>query len=418
VTRARTARWLLAAFIVAAAGAGAFWLRQAGVGTGASFPTAEARRGEFLVIAACRGELAAGRSVQLTAPLNVPDLRIVWTVQPGASVKAGDPIVRFDASSAQRQLQEKEAALRQSQAQLEEATAQSRIAIEQSRLELARLRTAAERARLEASKGEILSALVAEEKHIDYGLAREKLKVQEAADALTRTQNESKISSIRSQVEKNQAEVDLTNKRLSQMELRSPSNGVVNFMMNYSQGWMNAKPFKVGDSAWPGSAIAEIPDLSSLSMKARVEETDRGRIRPGQEARVHLDPFPEKVFPATLETISALAEQGFEWPPARNFRAFARFHEIDPRLRPAMNGRLDIIVDRLPDAVSVPAKAVFARDGRPVVLVPSAEGLKPVRVEVLARNPDEVAVRGIEGGTRVALVEPGKAEPGKEEKKK
>jgi membrane fusion protein (multidrug efflux system) len=176
---------------------------------------------------------------------------------------------------------------------------------------------------------------------------------------------------------------------------------------------MNAKPFKVGDSAWPGSAIAEIPDLSSLSMKAKIEETDRGRIQSGQEVRIHLDPFPEKAFPGTLESISALAEQGFEWPPTRNFRAFARFREIDARLRPAMNGRLDIIVDRLPDAVSVPAKAVFARDGRPVVLVPSPDGLKPVKVEMLARNPDEVAVRGIEGGTRVALVE-----PGKEEKKK
>jgi multidrug efflux pump subunit AcrA (membrane-fusion protein) len=407
MSRARRARWLLAIVTLAAAAAVASWFGRARVAASVNLPTAVARRGEFLVIAACRGELVAGSSVQVTAPLNVPDLRIVWAAQPGAAVKAGEPIVRFDASSAERQLQEKEAALRQAQAQLEEALAQSRIALEQSRLELAKLRSAAERARLEASKGEILSALQAEEKNIDYDLAREKLKVQEAAAALIRSQNESKIASLRSQAAKHQAEADLTKKRLSQMELRSPSNGVVNFMMNYSQGWMNAKPFKAGDGAWPGSAIAEIPDLSSLRMKAKVEEIDRGRIHPGQEVRVHLDPFPEKAFPGELESISALAEQGFEWPPVRNFRAFARFREIDPRLRPAMNGRLDIIVDRLPDAVSVPAKAVFARDGRPVVLVPSEDGLKPVKVEILARNPDETAVRGIEGGTRVVLVEPG-----------
>jgi len=53
----------------------------------------------------------------------------------------------------------------------------------------------------------------------------------------------------------------------------------------------------------------------------------------------------------------------------------------------------------------VPAKAVFARDGRPVVLVPAKEGLRPVKVEVVARNPDEVAIRGIEAGAQVALVE-------------
>ena len=40
-----------------------------------------------------------------------------------------------------------------------------------------------------------------------------------------------------------------------------------------------------------------------------------------------------------------------------------------------------------------------------IVLVPGKEGLKSVRVEVLARNPDEVAISGIEAGTQVALVD-------------
>jgi hypothetical protein len=75
------------------------------------------------------------------------------------------------------------------------------------------------------------------------------------------------------------------------------------------------------------------------------------------------------------------------------------------RLRPQMNGRMDIIVDRIPSAISVPSKALFARDGKPVVLVPGKEGLRPVLVELLARNPDEVAIRGIEAGTQVALVD-------------
>ena len=70
-----------------------------------------------------------------------------------------------------------------------------------------------------------------------------------------------------------------------------------------------------------------------------------------------------------------------------------------------MNGRMDVVVDRIQNAISVPAKAVFARDGRPIVLVPDNGGLKPVKVEVIARNPDEVAIRGIKEGTEVALVE-------------
>jgi multidrug efflux pump subunit AcrA (membrane-fusion protein) len=124
-----------------------------------------------------------------------------------------------------------------------------------------------------------------------------------------------------------------------------------------------------------------------------------------QQARVLLDPFPEKTFIGKLESISPLAEATFEWPPSRTFRVMASLGAPDDRLRPGMNGRMDVVVDRIPDAISVPAKAVFARDGRPIVLVPGKEGLRRVRVEVLARNPDEVAIHGIEAGTQVALVD-------------
>lgn len=368
-------------------------------------PTAIARQGEFSVITTSRGELVAGHSVLITAPLNVPDLRIVWQAAAGASVKGGDTILKFDVSGAQRQFQEKEANLKQAEAQLSEAIAQARIAGEQGLLEIATQKTQTERARLEVSRSEIFSAIQAEEKKIDHHLAQEKLSVKQADTQLVQVQNESKISALKTTVAKIQAEVNLTIKRISQMEVKAPSSGVVNYLMNYSQGWVNAKPFKVGDNVWPGSSIAEIPDLASLQIKGKIEEIERGRLKSGLDVRILLDPFPEKPFLGKLIEIAPLAEQNFEWPPSRNFRAYAAFDQIDPRLRPGMNGRIDIIVDRLSNAVSVPAKAVFARDGRPVVLVPGPEGLRTVSIEVLARNPDEVAVKGITVGTKVALVD-------------
>src|SRR5689334_1545904 len=62
-------------------------------------PTAPARKGDFLVVVRCRGELKARRSVQIAAPVNVQELRIVWLAPTGANVKEGDVIVRFDPSS-------------------------------------------------------------------------------------------------------------------------------------------------------------------------------------------------------------------------------------------------------------------------------------------------------------------------------
>lgn len=372
--------------------------------TSTSLPLATARRGEFLVTVTCRGELVAENSVQITAP-NVPNLTIVWMAPPNTPVKEGDPVVRFDASGAQRQLKEKEAALSQGAASLDQARATAGITAEQDNLEIAGLQQAVELARIEVSKAEILSALQGEENRIALSLAEEKLRVKRAAAVFNAASAQSKIGSAESQRRKSQAEVELTQGRIARTEIKAPGSGVINYLMNYSQGWMNAKPFKVGDSVWPGSAVAEIPNLESLRLKGKAEEIDRGKMTAGQDVRVILDPFPEKTFRGKLDRLSTLTEQSFEWPPTRSFRAFATLGETDNRLRPQMNGRMDIVVDRIPNAVSVPSKAVFARNGRPVVLVPGKEGMRVLPVEVLARNPDEVAVRGIEAGTQVALVD-------------
>jgi len=78
----------------------------------------------------------------------------------------------------------------------------------------------------------------------------------------------------------------------------------------------------------------------------------------------------------------------------------------DPRLRPGMNGGMDIIVNRIPNAISIPAKALFTHAGKPIVYVANSGRYKPIAVEVLARNPDEVAVTGIQPGAMVTLVDP------------
>jgi hypothetical protein len=71
-----------------------------------------------------------------------------------------------------------------------------------------------------------------------------------------------------------------------------------------------------------------------------------------------------------------------------------------------MNGSMDIVINRIPSAISVPAKAVFTQDGKPVVYVAERGSYRPAAVEVLARNPDEVAISGIRAGAQVTLVEP------------
>ena len=408
--RARLRFWagfLLFLSLVAGAAYAVYRYRQSQ--PAAILPSAPARQGDFLVLIRCRGELQAERSVQISAPM-VPNLRIAWMTPPGQSVKQGDTIVKFDSSSAQQTLMQKDAALRQALATLDQALAQSKITSEQDRTELADANFTVERARLEASKQEIVSRLQGEASKIDYGVAQQKLKVQEATVDLHATSDRSRIASLTRLRDQAQSDVDLTKARIAQMELKSPISGFLIFNSNYSQGWVNAKPFKVGDNVYAGMVLAEMPDLSTLQMDGKVEEIDRGRISADQEVKVRVDSLPELTLNAFIRQISLLAETGNESPRVRNFRAYAAIPKPDPRLRPGMNGGMDIIINRIPNAISIPAKALFTRAGKPIVFVAENGRYRAVGVEVQARNPDEIAVTGIRPGAMVTLVDPERKE--------
>src|SRR5260370_42187040 len=109
--KARRRIWVSLALMGALAAivaAGASLYRRRQDQDAAALPVAPARKGEFLVIVRSRGDLKAGRSAQIYAPI-VPNLTIAWMSPAGELVEEGEPVIRFDSSSAQQQLVQKEA---------------------------------------------------------------------------------------------------------------------------------------------------------------------------------------------------------------------------------------------------------------------------------------------------------------------
>jgi len=391
--------------VLAVAWVGANRLRQAQAGD--DLPVSPVHKGDFLVIVRCRGDVKAGRSVPIYAPV-VPNLTISWMAPAGEQIKEGEPLIRFDSSSAQQQLIQKDAALKQAQATLDQATAQAQLTAEHDQSDLADAKYNVEKARLQTLGNEFVGRIQAEQARVDLEVAEQKLRVQEANIALHAASDKAKIASLTRQRTQAQADVDLTRSRIEQMEIRAPLTGFVVFVSNYNQGPLNAKPFKVGDTVFSGMNLAEMPDMASLVMDGKAEEIDRGRMAVGNDVRVHIDALPELSIEGKITAISPLAELGVEYPPTRSFRAYAALTKPDPRLRPGMNGGLDIVINRIPDALSIPAKAVFTRAGKPIVYRADHGRYLPTDVQVLARNPDEVAISGVPADSMVALVDPEK----------
>jgi hypothetical protein len=66
---------------------------------------------------------------------------------------------------------------------------------------------------------------------------------------------------------------------------------------------------------------------------------------------------------------------------------------------------MDIIINKIPKAISIPSKALFTRAGKPIVYLQRQGQYRAAEVKVLARNPDEVAISGVPAGSMVAIVD-------------
>ena len=58
----------------------------------------------------------------------------------------------------------------------------------------------------------------------------------------------------------------------------------------------SGQEFREGDRAWAGASILELPDLSSIHLEARLDESDRGRLKEGQDALIRIEAVPGNDF--------------------------------------------------------------------------------------------------------------------------
>ena len=195
------------------------------------------------------------------------------------------------------------------------------------------------------------------------------------------------------------------------LQLHAPSDGILTLLNNWraSGPFGNGAAFKAGDRAWPGAALAELPDMSTLQVTARVDETERGRIQAGQSLTIRIDAIPDRAFTGHIVQISTTASTDFSagWPFPRNFSVQIAIDNPDPRLRPGMQANLRIATERVPNGILLPSQALFHDAGLTVAYVLTRGKFSQRPVDVARRSGDQLLIaKGLEPGERVALQDP------------
>jgi HlyD family secretion protein len=370
-------------------------------------PTIEVKRGEFLDSAQFRGEVKAMKSVTISAPSDAGDLQIIKVSPEGTVVKAGDVVVDFDKTKTEQELAQYRSSLKSAEAGIEQARAQARLAEEEDKTAVLKARYEVEAAKLEASKQEIVSHIEGEEAKLKLADAEQKLREAETKQKSDKNLNQATIESTEQASKKAKFDVERAERSLARMTLRAPSDGTISLLQHWSGSSMTT--YRPGDHAWPGAAIAELPDAKTLRISARVDETERGRLAPKQPVTVQLNAIPDRQFTGHIEQIGAIASMDFSsgWPITRNFILEIVLDQTDSRFKPGISGQVTVVVDRVANAITIPAQAMFQKSGQNVAYVWRGTQFEERAIDVGRRSGDKIMVaKGVSAGELVALRDP------------
>jgi HlyD family secretion protein len=337
----------------------AAYYRSAATDTAPQFVTAAVTRGDIRDVVAATGTLQA-----------------VTTVQVGTQVSGTIKSLHADYNSVVKR--------GQVIAELEPSLFQTQV--DQARATVARLQADVERARVDVEDTSV-KLRRAHELWDKQLIPRTDL---ESAEAAAR-QAEASLKAAQAQVTQAQASLNQAQVNFNHTIIRAPINGVV-----ISRAVDVGQTVAASTSAPTLFVIAN--DLSRMQVNARIDESDIGRINPGQPVTFKVDAYPGETFEGKVSQVR------LEPVTEQNVVSYVTLIDVpnaDMKLKPGMTANVAIEVASARDVLRVPNSALRFQAGpnEARVWVPTETGPVPVAVR-----------EGLSDGTLTAVLGDGLTE--------
>jgi biotin carboxyl carrier protein len=410
---------LAMAGVVVAGGvfAGYHWLGRSSALSAASapvVPTARVTRGSMTLTVFLNGELRATKQTNLMAPPTGSALRILTLVETGETVAKDDPVMEFDPADQQFELEKAESELQEADQELIKRRAEIKVQEAGDKLTLLTAEFDVRRAGLDAAvDADLIAAndhkirlaeLAEAERNLD------KLKRDVAQRALT---NKAALTVLEEKKNRSSMAATRARQNMDNLVLRAPTDGIVAVRENtdsmyFDGGTVTIVPLRVGDTVSSGRPVIDIYDLSTMEVRASVNEQERANVAVGQIARIEADSVPGLTPAAKVTAVAGIGRQDSRYGPLRQFDITLEMTDPDPRLKPGTTVRVLIDGGNVDKVLIVPRQALFEVDGKSTLYVRAggADAFSPRQIKVLHRTESQIAIEGVDEGTEVALVDP------------
>jgi membrane fusion protein, macrolide-specific efflux system len=161
-------------------------------------------------------------------------------------------------------------------------------------------------------------------------------------------------------------------------------------------------------ASFDGKSLMTISDLSTLLVKADLNQIDVAKVQMGQKVSVTLDALPGKIYEATITKIAPASIL----PKDKQVDVFpveATLTKSDLSIKPGMTADVRIHIEKKDHVISLPIEAVVKENGKQfvskVIALPNGkQKTDKVEVAVGARNDREIEIqKGISEGDKVLI---------------
>jgi HlyD family secretion protein len=330
---------------------------------------------------------------------NYWNFQIVNIAPEGKQVKAGDPLITFDAQRIHEDLQRFQNELDQAGKELEKTRTQIDLERQELQSRLAAAENNYEKLKLKQARDLRVESLIkVEEDRLAFEQARRETEALKERIEWHKKSSEATYQIIASKKARAENKVNEIKKGMENFQAKADRDGVV----IYKTKW-NGEKYRVGETVWMGQSLLEIPDLNTIIAEAYVPEVDIGKLNRGQRAEVTIDAFPDKVYTGFIKSIGTLVQPKAWDIPNKILDIQIALDQLDISImRPAMSVKAKIHTSSIENCLAIPLKAVRTTAEGSMIKVKTDQGWREQPVKLGESNGTEVVIlEGLKAGDRI-----------------
>jgi len=182
---------------------------------------------------------------------------------------------------------------------------------------------------------------------------------------------------------------------LSKTTIRSPMDGVVT-ARRIEEGEVAV----IGVQNQPGTVLLTISDMSVVEAEMEIDETSIPSVSLGQDARVHIDAYPNQTFDGVVTEVgnSPIVSVTGQANEAIKFKVKVQLKKPPTGIKPGLSVQADILTGFREKVLTVPLQALVVRDAERKPEEPKAAGPPKEEEGVFAIESGKAAFKPIKTG--------------------